>query len=51
LTCRYVGAQIGIHNPDGEKVGRVCTCATSSTSRVGDRELVEELCASQEMSP
>ena len=27
---RYVGAQIGIHNPAGERVGRSRTCATRS---------------------
>ena len=48
---RYVGAQIGIHNPDGEKVGRVSHVRNVEyVVCVGDRELVEELCASQEMS-
>jgi adenine-specific DNA-methyltransferase len=48
---RYVGAQIGIHNPSGEKVGKVShlknveylVCA-------GEPELVEGLWRSQEMS-
>jgi adenine-specific DNA-methyltransferase len=48
---RYVGAKIGIHNPNGEKVGTVShldnleyvVCA-------GAPEIVEQLCKSQEMS-
>ena len=31
-SARYVGARIGIHDPAGQKVGTVGTCATPSTS-------------------
>ena len=44
---RYVGARIGIHNPSGERVGRVSHCATPRSVIVcgPDRAAVEECVA------
>jgi adenine-specific DNA-methyltransferase len=43
---RYVGARIGIHNPDGEKVGTVShTRNTEYVLVAGDRARVEHVCA------
>jgi adenine-specific DNA-methyltransferase len=40
---RYVGAQIGIHNPAGEKVGRISHVRnTEHLFLVGERDAVEE---------
>jgi adenine-specific DNA-methyltransferase len=48
---RYVGALIGIHNPDGQKVGKVSHVRnTEYLVCAGAPELLEELCRSQEMS-
>jgi adenine-specific DNA-methyltransferase len=43
---RYIGAQIGIHNPKGEKVGRVThTRNVEYVVLAGDRQLVRRLTA------
>jgi adenine-specific DNA-methyltransferase len=43
---RYVGAQIGIHNPQGEKVGKVSHLRNVEyVVCVGDAALLDELCA------
>ncbi len=43
---RYIGAQIGIHNPRGEKVGRVShTRNTEYVVVAGERALVSRVCA------
>ncbi len=48
---RYVGAQIGIHNPQGEKVGKVSHLRNVEyVVCAGPRKLVEALCKSEEMS-
>jgi adenine-specific DNA-methyltransferase len=48
---RYVGAQIGIHNPKGEKVGKVSHLRNVEyVVCAGPPELVEALCKSEEMS-
>jgi adenine-specific DNA-methyltransferase len=48
---RYVGAQIGIHNPQGEKVGEVSRLRNVEyLVCVGDARAVEGLCKSRAMS-
>jgi len=48
---RYVGAQIGIHNPNGEKVGRVSHVKNLEyVVCAGEPKMVEELWTSQAMS-
>jgi adenine-specific DNA-methyltransferase len=48
---RYVGAQIGIHNPSGEKVGRVSHVKNLEyVVCAGEPKMVEELWTSQAMS-
>jgi adenine-specific DNA-methyltransferase len=48
---RYVGAQIGIHNPQGERVGEVSHLRNLEYVVVaGEPEMVEGLCRSQAMS-
>jgi adenine-specific DNA-methyltransferase len=48
---RYVGAQIGIHNPQGKKVGKVSHVRNVEyLACVGEAGIVEELCRSQAMS-
>ncbi|HEU5478672.1 MAG TPA: hypothetical protein VFU90_02515, partial [Candidatus Tumulicola sp.] len=48
---RYVGAQIGIHNPNGEKVGTVSHLRNVEyVVCAGPAKMVEGLCRSQEMS-
>ena len=48
---RYVGAQIGIHNPQGEKVGEVSRLRNVEyVVCVGDARAVEGLCKSRAMS-
>jgi adenine-specific DNA-methyltransferase len=41
---RYVGAQIGIHNPKGERVGRVSHLRNTELLAIGGpRDLVEKV--------
>jgi len=48
---RYVGALIGIHNPDGEKVGKVSHVRNVEyLVCCGQPELVEAVCESKEVS-
>jgi adenine-specific DNA-methyltransferase len=48
---RYVGAQIGIHNPQGEKVGEVSHLRNVEyVVCVGEPKVVEGLCKSAELS-